>query len=362
MSERRPRVLIDALAYAPNDGGFAEGLLGLLDSCREIPEFEFVVAHHARFTEVFGKYGLRTVTIPFAYRFRYLLQPLLLPLLARRVGADIVFCENTAYPWLTGAQGIVTVHDLHFMKDDRVEDKTLAQRFYRRVYWQALWARSIRRAKVVKAISSIAATETHELIEPSAPVLVVPVRINVGPEYPPQTWPVPGEPLRLLWLGSIVPRKNIAFLLRSLPKFTHDWVLDVAGNAWWDTDAIGGDWPDDARVTVHGWISAEEKERLYEQAHILITPSIDEGFGRAPAEALSRGRLALTSDIAAFREYVPDACRFSLDDPDSLVRLFNSLDAERYAALIASGAGIRARFSRAAHIQGHRDLLETAIA
>lgn len=109
---------------------------------------------------------------------------------------------------------------------------------------------------------------------------------------------------------------------------------------------------------MHGFVTGEEKERLYGQAHVLIAPSIDEGFGRTPAEAMARHRLALTSDIPAFREYVPDACRFSLDDPGSLVRLFNSLDAGRYAELVAQGAGVRQQFGVEAHIRAHRELFQ----
>ncbi|PKN78183.1 MAG: hypothetical protein CVU47_12685 [Chloroflexi bacterium HGW-Chloroflexi-9] len=359
---RPPRILIDALTYASNDGGFAEGMHGLLDSCRSLTEFEVIVAHHPRFREEFARHGLELTSVPFPFRLRYLLQPFLLPWLTRRAHADLVLCENTALPPFTGAPGLVTVHDLHFMKPSRVEDKTWRQRLLAGLYWRGIWAPSIRRAAALKAISQIAATETREMLHPRVDIAVIPVRVDVGPEYPPQTWPAEGEPVRLLWLGHVVPRKNIGFLLASLHGFQRDWRLDIVGNTWWDADAIGAESLRDPRITVHGFVSREEKERFYEHAHILIAPSIDEGFGRTPAEAFARSRLALTSDIAAFREYVPEACRFSLDDPHSLMRLYNSLDAERYAALVASGADIRERFGVAAHIRAHRDLFQRMVA
>ncbi|MBQ9494569.1 MAG: glycosyltransferase family 4 protein [Treponema sp.] len=55
-------------------------------------------------------------------------------------------------------------------------------------------------------------------------------------------------------------------------------------------------------VQFTGHISDQELRKLYMQSHVLVQPSLYEGFGLPPLEAMSLGTHALLSDIPVFKE------------------------------------------------------------
>lgn len=60
------------------------------------------------------------------------------------------------------------------------------------------------------------------------------------------------------------------------------------------------------RVIFTGAVSEERLTRLFDEAALLVQPSLYEGFGLPPLEALVRGTPALVSDIEVFREVYAD--------------------------------------------------------
>ena len=352
----KPRILLDALAYAPQDGGFTTSLHDLLVSCREIDEFDFVVAHHRRCSPIFGQFDLPTLPVDFPEKLRFFASLVLLPLLVRKVRADAVHCEISALPAGLGTAGSVTVHDLFFLEEPQMGGDTVGKRIMTHLYWKRIFIGSLRRARVVKAISETSADDVRRLVGTDLPVAVAHHRVGRPRKaVRRRSWPDKGEPVRLLFVGNIVPRKNLPFLLQALPHFRGDWRLDIAGNLGWGTNGLGT-MIRDPRVTVHGYVSDGERDRLLLQCHVLIMPSAWEGFCYPVAEAMSHGMLVLTSDINAFREYVPDECRFGLDEPRHLAERYNRLDATTYSRLLPLCRRAVRRFSPEAHVQSHRQI------
>jgi glycosyltransferase involved in cell wall biosynthesis len=80
------------------------------------------------------------------------------------------------------------------------------------------------------------------------------------------------------------------------------------------------------RVLLTGWLSDEDKIALYQAATLYATPSIYEGFGLTPLEAMACGTPVLAANRTSLPEIVGDAGL--LVEPnvrevrDGLVRLF----------------------------------------
>ncbi|HLF70843.1 MAG TPA: glycosyltransferase [Dehalococcoidia bacterium] len=351
----RPRILIDALAYDPHDGGFATALRGVLDSCREIPEIEFVVAHHTSHGDYFESLGLGSVSLVFPYKLRFFASFAYLPWLARTLEADAVHCEISALPVGLGVPGSVTAHDLYFMSQPESAGRSVARRFTTEIYWRRLFVRSLKRATVVKAISETTGDDIRRLHE-SANVTVISPRIETecGPPSE-RRWPADGEPLRILFLGSVVPRKNLELLLEALKLVDREWRLDIAGNLWWGKEVLD-EAAGDPRIEVHGYVEDAERDLLLDRCHVLVAPSLYEGFCYPVAEAMTRGALVLTSDISAFREYVPDECRFDIFGPEPLAAALSALSCESYERLRGLCRTAAQRFTPAAHVEAHRRL------
>lgn len=138
-----------------------------------------------------------------------------------------------------------------------------------------------------------------------------------------------GDGPYLLSLATLEPRKNIAHLIRcfgqlldsgSLPP---DLRLVLVGTKGWKFDEIMAEASRNkalaARLIFTGFIPDEELAPLYSSATAFVYPSLYEGFGLPPLEAMQCGLPVITSDIPAIKEVVGDAAlRVPPTDADAL--------------------------------------------
>lgn len=118
----------------------------------------------------------------------------------------------------------------------------------------------------------------------------------------PRPW-LPGEPLRLIAIGTVEPRKNLraaAAIVAALQESGIDARLDIVGRLGWgnEVEALKAM----PHVTLHGYQEADQVRERIAAAHALITTSHDEGLGLAPLEAQHGGLATIAADIKVFRE------------------------------------------------------------
>jgi glycosyltransferase involved in cell wall biosynthesis len=143
-----------------------------------------------------------------------------------------------------------------------------------------------------------------------------PARYNVGSSY-------------ILLVGNIKPHKNLEVLLEAflLVKKAVDPKLKlvIAGQSF-ETDGrkdpfIGWSMERLTRegVVLTGIVSDEDLGMLYTNARLLVVPSLYEGFGLTPLEALRFGTLPLVANAASLPEVVDDPdLRFNPRNPKEL--------------------------------------------
>lgn len=93
--------------------------------------------------------------------------------------------------------------------------------------------------------------------------------------------------------------------------------------------------PVPAGVEVRGHVSGEELASLYRRTACLVFPSLYEGFGQPPLEAMASGAPVAASNIPAIAEAVGDAAAlFDPNEPEEIAAVVSAvLDApERFAA------------------------------
>lgn len=131
----------------------------------------------------------------------------------------------------------------------------------------------------------------------------------------------------LLCLSTLEPRKNMQLLLHAYEslylagKITSPLVL--AGRKGWKIEQMleeirkHGDIP----VTVTGFIEDEDLPAIYQMAKCFVFPSIYEGFGIPPLEAMAMGVPVLSSDSSCLPEILGDgAIYFKDQDEEDLKR------------------------------------------
>ena len=126
----------------------------------------------------------------------------------------------------------------------------------------------------------------------------------------------------LLAVGTLEPRKNLGQVLNAykmLPeRLTRDYPLVVVGMNGWKNKELA---PELARlaqsgqVKLLGYVSDSDLAMLYAGAAMLVYPSLYEGFGLPPLEAMASGIPVITSGRASLPEVVGDA-GFSIHPED----------------------------------------------
>ncbi|HZD27497.1 MAG TPA: glycosyltransferase family 4 protein [Xanthobacteraceae bacterium] len=134
----------------------------------------------------------------------------------------------------------------------------------------------------------------------------------------PGTDRVPARPrnensvVKLLAVGSLIPRKGYDVLVAALARLSHlPWRLTVVGDCGRSPQTARQVRADIARlgladqVTLLGTVGADELAPLYASADLFVLPSRFEGYGMAYAEAIAHGVPVVGTTAGAIPETVP---------------------------------------------------------
>ncbi|HEU5101076.1 MAG TPA: glycosyltransferase family 1 protein [Roseiflexaceae bacterium] len=225
----------------------------------------------------------------------------------------------------TRARTLVTIHDLSFMVHPECAQPSMVR------YLIDAVPRGLRRADTILADSEATRRDLERLlsIDSARVELVYP---GVGQRFRPMA-PEEIEPVRrslglpdrfVLFVSTIEPRKNLVRLLEAFASLeARGWGLDasagcsssgmqlvIAGRRGWMYDDVF-----DAierlglreRVQLLDFVHDKDLPALYNLATAFAYPSIYEGFGFPPLEALACGTPTVTADNSSLPEVVADA-------------------------------------------------------
>jgi glycosyltransferase involved in cell wall biosynthesis len=228
------------------------------------------------------------------------------PLRRRLEGADVVHYPLTLRIPTVRTPAVVTLLDLQHLDLPALFSRR--ERAFRSVAWH----RSVRGADLVITISSFVRDRAVELIGLD-PGRVRPIHLGLDHElftpdpeaarepfllYPARRWPHKNH-ARLFEAFALVRRKRPELRL----------VLTGGGHE--------GAAPDG--VEVRGAVSLDELVGLYRRAAALVFPSLYEGFGQPPLEAMACGCPVACSDVASLPEVVGNAARlFDPTEPEAI--------------------------------------------
>jgi len=274
----------------------------------------------------------------------------------RLAGSPAVFhWTDYVQPPLSRARPVLTIHDVAFAEDPALhgvrQSAVLAART------RAALALAVR--IVVPTQATAQALHRHFSID-AARVRVVPF----GADHVPEAALLRAEPRPLaddyvLAVGTLEPRKNHLRLLRAwreLPPPRPRLVV-IGRPGWLCEDTITA-----LRATAREgvrWIPHLDDQTLWRyvaHARLLAYPSVLEGFGFPPLEALALGVPVLAGDTPALREVLGDAALFRL--PTSIDALRDGLeillgDDETRRRLVERGRARAAQFTWQASARAH---------
>ncbi len=183
------------------------------------------------------------------------------------------------------------------------------QRYYFRYYVPAV----LRQSRAVVASSE---STRQDLVGfyglPLDRVVVAPCGYDPGRFSPGHPEDGPGREPYALYVGNIMPHKNLLRLLEAFaraPRRLSRLVIRGSGRSRHvramraRIAALGLE----SRIDWRPYATAEELPGLYREARMLVLPSLAEGFGLPALEALACGAPVITSNTSSLPEVVGDA-------------------------------------------------------
>lgn len=273
---------------------------------------------------------------------------------------DLLHALAFVAPLAWRGRTVVTVFDLSFL--------LFPERFrvYNRLYLSLFTCLSAQRADRVIVISESTKRDAVRLLGLD-PQRVSVVYCGVDAMYRPLPADVVAEYRRrkglperfVLFVGTLEPRKNIVGLIEAYRLLAADWprgagelpALVIAGAKGWyyqdvyQTVERAGLMD---RVFFPGYVPADELPYLYNAATLFVYPSLYEGFGLPPLEAMACGTPVVTSDRSSLPEVVGDAgVLVNPDEPAAIAQALRVLlvDEEMRRALAEKGRRRAASFS-----------------
>ncbi len=256
---------------------------------------------------------LPTVRAPVRIFWEQVIQPLAL----WQTRVDLLHALAFVSPLLQPCPAVVTVYDLSFLRFPQ------SFRPFNRLYLRLFTAWSVRRARRVIAISESTRQDVLRWLDKPAEQVDV-VYCGVDGRFRP---PAPSAVAAfrrekklpeqfILFLGTLEPRKNVVALLHAYARLVasggETWpALVIAGARGWFYREILAAVERLAltkQVILAGYVPEEEKPLWYAAAEFFVYPSLFEGFGLPPLEAMACGTPVIVSDTSSLPEVVGDAC------------------------------------------------------
>lgn len=264
--------------------------------------------------------NFRYLRLPFSERLMYIFwQRLRVPIPVEAFTGPLRLFHSPDFvlPPLALTPSILTIHDLSFLKLPECFTSNLLR------YLSQAVPRSIKKADFILADSGNTRKDLLELMGvplDKIEILYAGVGENFKPSNGEKARTRYGLPQRfILSLGTLEPRKNFPRLIRAFAmlkenlKPGNDLKLVIAGRKGWLFEVIFRAVEEcglEGEVIFPGYVEEEDLPSLYSAAELFVYPSLYEGFGLPPLEAMACGVPVVASEAPPLPEVLGDAALF----------------------------------------------------
>lgn len=276
-------------------------------------------------------------------------QQMVLPAACEAMRVDILHSPSFLAPrlrWRT--RHLVTVHDMTFFTMPHLHSL-----MRRSILFRYLVERCALRAHMINVPSKVTRRDLLDLWPEVDERLVRVTEAGIGAEFScGESSEVEEHRCRLglpaeyvLFVGTIEPRKNLQLLVRAFGRLKTGADLVLAGRLGWGFDALLAEINKrglTSRVHLTGFVSPKDLPWVYRGARIFVYPSLYEGFGFPPLEAMACGIPVVATKGSALEENLRGAASLvSAHCADELARVMAWLLEDEQAWVDHRDVGLR---------------------
>ena len=189
----------------------------------------------------------------------------------------------------------------------------------------------LKRAKIVFTVSEFSKSRIHELVHKPKDKIVVTYNgisnnfslSNVSFSEVKEKYELPDD--YIMFLSTLQPRKNLKLLVEAFSEIQDkvDYDLVLIGRKGWQLDELIEKYQLCNRLHFTGFVADEDVSAIYKNAICFVFPTLYEGFGIPPIEALSMGTPVISSDSSCMKEVLREqAIFFKNNDKEELKKTF----------------------------------------
>jgi len=309
------RIAIDARKL--RDFGIGTYLTNLLVGLERLDnDHEYVLLTSATSRPPVSSASFRSVRT--AARNYGLLEHVSLPFAATRADVQLYHAPHYVLPWLTRGPAVVTIHDLIHLRFPQYLPGVGALQYAR-----TMIRRSYRRATRVLTVSEATKQDLLEhfggdpdridVVANSVPEAFLRERPEDDLERVRERWNLPRR--YVLYTGNVKPHKNLERLMRAFARVraspdgeeVHLVLLGSHSARYRPLHRLATELNLQDFVRFVSWLPQDDLAAVYRLAAAFVYPSLFEGFGLPPLEAMACGVAVVSSNASSLPEVCGDA-------------------------------------------------------
>lgn len=337
------RIGIDARFYGPSGKGLGRYTKEVVDNIIKInvenkdDAFDYVVFLSPDNFDEFEISSPRVEKILVDCPWYTWREQLFMPMIIKRAKLDLIHYPHFNVPIFSPIKFVVTIHDLiltHF-PTKRATTKSALVYWFKNLAYRLVILSAVKRAAKIIAVSEFTKKDIIDNFKVSPDKVIVTYEgaadLNKADDLKFYNKLKEGEKSGLniipkedflLYVGSAYPHKNLEILLEAfsiLQKESYPLRLMLVGRSDYFYErlkeraiqmSLWNESDNSSPIIFAGYVSDDDLTHLYSKAKAYIFPSLYEGFGLPPLEAMSKSCPVLSSNKSCLPEILGDAAYY----------------------------------------------------
>lgn len=317
------KIGIDARMYGPKQGGLGRYIQQLITYLEQLPGTdEFVVFMRSDEWGDYTPLNPRFSKVQADILWYSWQEQVIFPRIIAKTGVDLMHFPHWNVPYFYNQPFIVTIHDLLLLHYPTRQASTLGPLSYwfKNKAFRRVMNHAASRAKTILTPSNYSKSDIIATLGiPKEKVVVTNLSpTNLPPHPAPQTVLERYKITKpfVLYVGVAFPHKNLERLIQAWTLFkkehhTNHYLLLVGKENYFYKRLIASEaWKQCPDVQFTGFVPDDDLPAFYQSADLYIMPSLYEGYGLPPLEALTYNLPVISSNTTSLPEVLKDAALY----------------------------------------------------